>query len=422
MGGAVLPAELMSLLAGAFGGLILYYGHRSLRAVSICFAISFLAGIIILGSRAALFSFICGFLYLCGKKKDEHSPTPFSIYALLLLVLLILFALRPTSATGRLYIWRVCLDMIKDRPWGYGWNGFIHYYMRYQASYLSTHPDPSFQYLADNVSFPYNEYLHTLISFGFEGFIVLLVLIMNALLAKKRTPKDIVLNSLLINYLVFAFFSFPSETVYTSLLFPGFILLSSKRWLPVITDLFCVLIIVSSCVLFERREILYSNIQDICYNSDENNRVNFLREKSDDFIQFPEYRDILLSRLSQSALTDNYDLVLECANSCPNTESYCRAGDVCAMRGDLISALNYYDGAAAMVPHRIIPKYKAFCLLIDLGMFEKASERGIQLLSMNIKIKGSTAILLMKDVEDKLKLIQTNQLGLDNTQVNNETE
>ena len=165
----------------------------------------------------------------------------------------------------RLYIWRVCLNMIKERPLGFGWNGFIHHYMYYQADFLSTHPGTIFSVLADNVAFPYNEFLHTTIAFGIPGLVLLLFVIWDTLAPHTNSSKDLIVKSLLVNYLVFSSFSYPTDAIYTCLLFPILILLSRKGFLGPYVNILCGAIIVVATLLFIKRDTLERKIRNECF-------------------------------------------------------------------------------------------------------------------------------------------------------------
>ncbi len=101
--------------------------------------------------------------------------------AVVLLVPCVLFGLycmKPDSADGRLFIWRVCLDMIRESPLtGYGPSGFLTHYMPAQADYFSSHPDSQYMLLSDNITHPFNEYLKLTVKYGMVGLLASLLLL-----------------------------------------------------------------------------------------------------------------------------------------------------------------------------------------------------------------------------------------------------
>lgn len=399
--GTVLPAELISLLAGALGSLSLVNGHRFLKAMSVILALLLTICILLLKSRAALFSFVCGFLYLLLCFRFKHNHKWYFVLFLLAIAVIgtILYFIRPASAMGRLYIWRVCLDMIKERPLGFGWNGFIHQYMYYQADYLSTHPNTIFNVLADNVAFPYNEFLHTTISFGIPGLVLLLFVIWDTLSPHTYSSKDLIVKSLLVNYLVFSSFSYPTDAIYTCLLFPILTLLSRKGFLGPYVNILCGAIIVVATLLFIKRDTLERKIRNECFLYQEQRVDKLLHDEKEGLSLFPELRELILARIPTDHLTRYSDYILESARQCPNSESICRAGDVMAMQGDVRAALSYYDEASRMVPSRLTPRYKAFCLLLKNEQIEEAKAKGKEILSMDLKIRSSEVIQIRNKVK-----------------------
>lgn len=72
-----------------------------------------------------------------------------------------LYHQKMDSANGRLLIWKVSSEMIKDKPiLGHGYGTFQAKYMDYQAEYFKNNPDSKFEFLADNVKHPFNEFLY----------------------------------------------------------------------------------------------------------------------------------------------------------------------------------------------------------------------------------------------------------------------
>src|SRR5574344_1994356 len=70
----------------------------------------------------------------------------------IVIAFLFLYLYKRDSANGRIIICLFCLDMIKERPFvGWGVNGMSSHYMDFQADYLSSHPNSTFEMLADEI-------------------------------------------------------------------------------------------------------------------------------------------------------------------------------------------------------------------------------------------------------------------------------
>lgn len=107
----------------------------------------------------------------------------------------IMYRVKSSSADGRLFVWSICLDMIKERPlFGYGIGGIEKHYMDAQATYFSIHPDSPYVMLADNVTHPFNEYIKLTVNYGLVGLTIalcLLALTIKRLLNSRENVKVI---------------------------------------------------------------------------------------------------------------------------------------------------------------------------------------------------------------------------------------
>ena len=98
-----------------------------------------------------------------------------------------------------------------------------------------------------------------------------------------------------------------------------------------------------------------------------------------------------------------YGKIVEAAvNNIPNTDAYCRKGDILTMGNNLNQALYYYQEASFMVPLKLLPKYKEFQLYDAAGDFEKAGQVGQQILDSEIKVHSSEAIIIKDDVKNRI--------------------
>ena len=108
---------------------------------------------------------------------------------------ILLYRIKVGSANGRLFIWSICWDMIKEHPlFGYGIGGIEKYYMDAQAAYFSMHPDSQYVMLADNVTHPFNEYIKLTVNYGLVGLTIalcLLILTIKRLLKSRENVKVI---------------------------------------------------------------------------------------------------------------------------------------------------------------------------------------------------------------------------------------
>lgn len=169
-------------------------------------------------SRTAFMATIISSFIVCLSMSDSlreklfKRRTLFILIPIVLVLLFLIYKFKADSANGRLLMWRVSMDMIKDKPlFGFGFNGFTAHYLEYQANYFIYNPDSPFLLLADNVNNPFNEYILILINYGLLGFVLLLGLIFLTLRKLRLLQKEykIVLIALTIAIMVLGLFSYP---------------------------------------------------------------------------------------------------------------------------------------------------------------------------------------------------------------------
>lgn len=127
-----------------------------------------------------------------------------------------LYKIKPQSVTGRLLIWKVSTEMIKDKPLiGFGYNGFKAHYMDYQAEYFKKNPKSKYRQLADNVSHPFNEFVKIIINYGAIGLLISIIVIFffsKKIMQLKPFKRNLFLG-ILISFLTCSLFSYPLHYV-----------------------------------------------------------------------------------------------------------------------------------------------------------------------------------------------------------------
>jgi len=181
-------------------------------------------------SRAAWFGCLAGCVYfiVCRpngifqrfvQKNSFRKLLMGVVIGLSVVALLIgLYTLRKDSANGRLLIWKVSLEMVKDKPvFGHGINGFQANYMEYQARYFASHPDSPFSNLADNNLFAFNEVLKLLVERGIVGLLLLgalgyVLFIKTPTYGNKAETREATgLKASLVALFAFGCFSYPTD-------------------------------------------------------------------------------------------------------------------------------------------------------------------------------------------------------------------
>ena len=193
-------------------------GGRFKHLIIILTSLFCIITIVLSGSRAgmlAICSCIMVVLAFQDKVKDLFQKNrwlwmPF--LALVSLMLLLLYFFKQDSADGRLFIWKRCLELIKEKPlFGYGIDGFHRLYMEHQADYFSAHPDSPYTMIADNVRNPLNEYIKLTVCFGIVGLSIaigFMVYVIYKLLRLDKRTKVLGL-SFISSMFIMSLFSYP---------------------------------------------------------------------------------------------------------------------------------------------------------------------------------------------------------------------
>jgi len=133
--------------------------------------------------------------------------------------LLWLYRYKEPSSRGRVFIWRITGEIVRDHPLsGVGANQFERQYDLYQAAYFRDHPgDLRDAAVADDSNTAFNEYLQWLAEYGITGSALLVVVLLAFCLRLWRLrPGDVYLNSVtgvLAAYLILAIASYPFHIV-----------------------------------------------------------------------------------------------------------------------------------------------------------------------------------------------------------------
>ncbi len=178
--------------------------------------------------------------YKIGKilnKPYKKVLTTLLTLALMVVVLGGLYQLRPSSAFGRVLIWKVSSNIIKEYPiFGIGYDRFGQVYNKYQANYFAEKDRDEFEkYVAGNVKQAHNEYIETTAELGMIGLFLFLGILVSAIFRisninmnnKNKNSELRIHNSEFLNaskasiiaLMISGFFSYPFQILPTLLNF-----------------------------------------------------------------------------------------------------------------------------------------------------------------------------------------------------------
>jgi len=136
-----------------------------------------------------------------------------------------LYAMKPDSAYGRLFIWQVALETVKENPFlGNGFDSYKTEHNNAQALFFASGDASDRQIMAaGNVEHAHNEYLQILSEIGIIGLLIFLGIVVSALQVKSEKPgtstdapdlhsRDVIritAKAALMSLLILALFTFP---------------------------------------------------------------------------------------------------------------------------------------------------------------------------------------------------------------------
>lgn len=185
--------------------------------IFICLLVPF---IILSNSRGAWLCCFIGVLYVLF---SEHRIPKFTYYQKWLVYISIsifffflfsfLYYYKIDSTKGRLFIWKVSINMIVDNPIiGIGIDGFKRTYMLFQEDYFAKHPNSIYAFLADNNYFAFNEYLKIVVEQGVIGLLLVGGGIYSLFQVKSKEVFACTIKGVIISFLVFSLFSNPTSS------------------------------------------------------------------------------------------------------------------------------------------------------------------------------------------------------------------
>jgi len=365
-----------------------------------------------------------------------------------------LYFLKKDSADGRLLIWKVTINMIKEKPiTGFGFDQFKSHYMDYQAAYFKQNPDSVEAMVAGDTNYTFNELLQQTVELGIVGlFIIVLILIIAFQSPKIQDPKCEALppqpfkqengifiehgqiNNMsqlitvskagIISIFVFSLFSYPAQIlpIKLNLVFylavlsvesPGrkFVLAENtnrKTLFTVLKTIFAVVSIVILCFVFvhiQKLKIAYTNWEsayqvyqmgayDMCLEDYEKAYPVLINNGS-----FLTNYGKALSMAERHAKAAN--VLLQADLYYPNTVVSTALGDSYKKLGQTFNAEQAYMHACHMIPSRFYPKYLLAKLYIESGQKENAVKIAKELIEKEVKTE-STAI---SEILEEMKLI-----------------
>jgi tetratricopeptide (TPR) repeat protein len=325
------------------------------------------------------------------------------------------FNFKKDSSDGRLFIWKVTLQMITRNPiTGNAAGSFRADYPYAQAAYLAVHPSSSGNRLADNITNPFNEYLNLAYKHGLPGLIIMTIFAV-FVLRMKNSPFSGILKSCLVALSVIAFFSYPFQLFTFKLtgIMIAALLCNLSFYKPVFT-VKTRTVAPCICVLFFFTA-LYGHHVRTCkksmeaYDTDTAYKSSVFRNSYNLLKNNHEYLHLyvrLLLRLGDQSAAEQLKRLSETA---PDTQVMCDMGDMYQREGKYELAEKHYLLAHHMVPAKFIPLHKLLTLYVETGQREKTRKTAKKISEKPVKVKTNVTDRIKREAEKILTSVSEKQ-------------
>lgn len=383
--------------------------NRLIRRIAGFTAVVCALTITLSGSRAGLLAICAAAAVVFAFKTKVLSM--FKTYKWLWIVLIIvatilsilLYRIKASSANGRLFVWSICWDMIKERPlFGYGIGGIKKHYMDAQAAYFSMHPDSQYVMLADNVTHPFNEYIKLTVNYGLVGLIIALCLLTLTIKRLFKSRENVKVIGLAVTASVFVMCQFSYPFHYAAVWFisaiaiiPAFFSESegNEVWetpkylritLPI---LFSVLLAVVLRMMYldikwaemSKRSLAGHTERMLPYYEKMKPQMKhnplFLYNYAAELNYIGRYEESLIITKECRLGWNDYDVQMLLADNLENT-------------GQIDDALDAYRHAGDMIPSRFEPLESIMTLYLENGDTLKAMEMAEEIINKPVKVNS----------------------------------
>lgn len=317
-----------------------------------------------------------------------------------------LYLLKPASVEGRLLIWKVALQMIKEKPiTGFGANGFTTNYMHYQASYLKSEATSQEKFLAGNNHSVYNEPLRLTVEYGLLGLLVYIWLIFIIVrMPVKRSISITSARSVLIAGIVWGLFSYPEQAFpVLSILLLALLcvackrnniiiqyrpLLSISKYLQLFSFIVSCMFAIETIKLYRNHHLLFNSFELI----HENKVDQFIAEctklemgMKDEAFFWMFYCTALNKKEDNSVLEEK---IINWERLCPSSDAYIMKGDLLQRLNEMDQAEEAYWLAHYMVPSRQKARSRLALLYKKQGRMDDALSLAHEVLKEKVKVYG----------------------------------
>ena len=416
---------------------LIHLNKKSKKTSTLLIFVSFIVSFMLYesDSRASWLSFAIGILTFFSPLIIKHLPKSIIIRTGSLLILICLctylisglYSYKKDSADGRILIWKISLEMVKDKPiLGYGFDGFRKNYMNYQAAYLQEKQLPeTINNLADDNHHAFNEFLRIIIEQGIIGVIILFIFLttIGYTIYKYKLYIDTVsrtIISCLTALLFFSFFSYPLSTFHINalivILLAGLACSSQDTpiWKLQIRSIsliipYSIIFFISSVYLFSYSKANSDSLNTLkgVYTND-----NILEEARKKLSGNPYFLSTYGKYLNKKKRYSKAASILsQSIKEYPSYYTVMELGISYKAQKKYTEAMHCFYKAMHMIPHKIKPLYFMMELYYDQKDYKSAIQLSNRILCKQPKIRSSELNIILKRtilLQEKMNARYTN--------------
>lgn len=337
-----------------------------------------------------------------------------------ILSLLFSVAFKSGSATGRVLIWKASLPMLLQQPlWGLGPGAYSTIYLDYQEAFFrqGLHNE-SFQTLASDNFYAFNDWLQTAIEWGIVGLALLLVICFYALRAGYLhcTPQGKLRADMLLVLCTGTLYSYPLQVQPLLLIF--FMILAetanedkyeivlSGRLFRKVRDLFPPFIAGMAYWFYAEQFNGHQQwVQASRLILEDENRG--LKMYADLYPQLCCRGPFLYNYGAELYEAGRYDscilLLRQASRSFNHTDLHLYLAKAYENKGRIPQAIAAYQRVIFMTPGRFYPRYLLAKLYARIGDKAKARQMALQIMAMPVKIPSREVSAIKISMEHLLK-------------------
>jgi tetratricopeptide (TPR) repeat protein len=400
------------------------------RVLPLTVTIACLVAAAVFASRAFFIGYACALAFcLLDRQQFQVDKRRLLVITLLLgsLAIVLMLFIKRDSSLGRLLIYKISCNMLKDHfITGIGWGHFGVYYSNYQAAYFKAgHFTTKELLLADNVDCLYNDYLQFIIETGIAGLFVLtivLIMVIRLFVITIRkyhsVPLPAVLSIAMCQVLAIgtaALFRFVFiDPFFLCLLLVALVIIYSYyqwgkiRWaasiLPALVIVFGVMYYhYGQYVIRHKHYHKYRQARMLAAAGYRQEALLVYRKlypvlKEDNAFS----RDYISALIQSGDCNKAIDEIKRVLTKTSNYIIYTQLADCCYKTGRFAEAESAYRQAVYLVPNRFTSRFNLFNYYQQTGQDAKALETGKDLLSMPVKIPSLQVSYIRNTVRNRI--------------------